>query len=291
MLTQPSYTRASATGCATVYNDVLSRTGCHRPFPPDWSFDRVLRVEHVWDAFTLYCLQEHHRQRGEPLMLPHGGVQHDRFRAAVEARNAYVQVHGLPDLAHYCTKCVRFWTDDEGIPTCSYQPAISYTHCPLTLHLVLLAKTSCVVIDGVTIGHPCCSVHNCHEGLLSQRDRFCASHSHLLGVCSVIDCARPVVNGRRVCADPIHQSIEDLYALRGQSRFQLAERLERARMANTAATAAAGLTLSTDFEDSAEVMPEEDFVLNEKGKAVVCRLSSNFPIVFDVIVSLVHNPS
>ncbi|EKM49358.1 uncharacterized protein PHACADRAFT_50953, partial [Phanerochaete carnosa HHB-10118-sp] len=86
-----------------------------------------------------------------------------------------------------------------------------------------LNKTQCVVVDRVTIGHPCCSIHTCHEGLESQRHRFCPMHHHLDNVCTVIGCNRPVAEGCHVCDDPVHLSVEGLHHLCGQSRFSLAE--------------------------------------------------------------------
>ncbi|KAG2032178.1 hypothetical protein BDR03DRAFT_936104 [Suillus americanus] len=43
-------------------------------------------------------------------------------------------------------------------------------------------------IYGVTIGHPCCGIHNCHEPLTNNRDRFCSNH-HLthLHICAIVN--------------------------------------------------------------------------------------------------------
>ena len=86
--------------------------------------------------------------------------------------------------------------------------------------------------------------------------------------CAVIGCHRDVVHRRRVCADPVHVSIEDLYKKRGQSRFALAERLERARKANAELQAAEEPVTSEDFDDSPEVDPEDEFILRG-GRVVV----------------------
>lgn len=82
----------------------------------------------------------------------------------------------------------------------------------------------------------------------------------------MVDCSRQVVEGQRVCDDPIHQSIERLYNLRGSSRFRLVETLERARMA---AAAQGGTSMTIDLHDSVEVAYEEDFELDSRGNAVV----------------------
>jgi hypothetical protein len=93
-------------------------------------------------------------------------------------------------------------------------------------------KVSVVVIDGVTIGHPCCSVHNCHIPLSKNRDRYCKHHQDSAGTCAIIGCSTPIVSNSKTCADKDHQAIEKIHMERGQSRFQLQERLTRARVAH-----------------------------------------------------------
>lgn len=88
-----------------------------------------------------------------------------------------------------------------------------------------------------------------------QRDRFCPAHGYLLALCAVVDCHRPIADGRRVCADPAHQEAEALYHLRGQSRFQLQERLQRARRAGVTTLASDGpseMVSSDDWVDGGE---------------------------------------
>ncbi|KAK6967007.1 hypothetical protein R3P38DRAFT_2512649, partial [Favolaschia claudopus] len=46
-------------------------------------------------------------------------------------------------------------------------------------------KVRVVVIDGITIGHPCCGIHNCPEPLISNRHRFCYGHNHHDKICAV----------------------------------------------------------------------------------------------------------
>lgn len=231
------------------------------PFPEDWPFERKLRVEHVWDAFTLQCLLNSCERTGSTLELPHTGAQQSRFNVAVRQRNDFIQRTGQPELSHRCNKCVRYWKDERtGQITGKrvYDTFLSNTH-----RSCATGKTSCVVVDGVTVGHPCCAVHNCHTPLASQRDRFCPDHHHMLSVCAIVDCSRPIADGRRVCADPEHQAVEALYSLRGQSRFQLQERLQRARRAGAAAGAnEASAALPADMEDWVEGQ-EEEFTLHQ----------------------------
>jgi hypothetical protein len=91
-------------------------------------------------------------------------------------------------------------------------------------------KVSVVVIDGVTVGHPCCGIHNCHTPLSNNRDHYCKDHQEAAVICVVIGCSELIVQDKRTCANPDHQAIETIHFERGQSRFQLQERLARARV-------------------------------------------------------------
>ncbi|KAF8545581.1 hypothetical protein OG21DRAFT_1370836, partial [Imleria badia] len=82
-------------------------------------------------------------------------------------------------------------------------------------------KCLVMVTDGVCIGHPCCSQHNCKVPLHKSKDRFCPVHANLESVCSIVDCERPVLEGLLTCDNVEHQEIERLHREKGQSRFQL----------------------------------------------------------------------
>lgn len=110
---------------------------------------------------------------------------------------------------------------------------------------------SSVVIDGITIGHPCCGVHNCKEPLQSQSHRFCATHIGHNTVCSILECQSPAVSGSRACSDPTHQSVEAEYRAAGKARRQLRERLQKAR---EACAALSGTKVpDQDFESTEEL--------------------------------------
>jgi hypothetical protein len=93
-------------------------------------------------------------------------------------------------------------------------------------------KVSVVVIDGVTLGHPCCGEPNCKVPLSNNHDRFCPSHTHLNQICVVVSCSLPAVIGRKTCALSNHEAVENVHNDRGQARFQLKERLRRAQLAH-----------------------------------------------------------
>ena len=84
-----------------------------------------------------------------------------------------------------------------------------------------------VVMDGITIGRPCCGVHDCKEPLPSQRARFCRTHSHLDALCVVVGCTTQAEPKFQTCPDPTHRALEDTS---GRSAlFVLRRRLERLR--------------------------------------------------------------
>jgi hypothetical protein len=114
------------------------------------------------------------------------------------------------------------------------------------IHISVEQTVSAVVIDGVTVGRPCCGVHNCKNPLPTNRHRFCIEHEELKNICAIVDCEQPITAGKRTCADPLHQDVERIHTERGQAQFQLKERLKRARVAHP------NDTLAT------EAMPEDD---------------------------------
>ncbi|KAG2030228.1 hypothetical protein BDR03DRAFT_814794, partial [Suillus americanus] len=69
-------------------------------------------------------------------------------------------------------------------------------------------KLSIVVTDGVTVGHPCCGVHNCHGPLLNNCDHFCLNHLPLINTCTIIGCNCMVVPSMKTCDTPTHQAVE-----------------------------------------------------------------------------------
>ncbi|KIJ05333.1 hypothetical protein PAXINDRAFT_93606 [Paxillus involutus ATCC 200175] len=117
-----------------------------------------------------------------------------------------------------------------------------------------------VVTDGVTVGRPCCGVHNCHEPLLNNRDRFCLQHLGLVNVCAVIGCQQPTVLSTKMCDLPTHQAVEETYTLRGQAFFQLQKRLQRSHVANPVDSMPGDG--SSDSENDTE---EEEYEVDESG--------------------------
>jgi hypothetical protein len=100
----------SATNCACFYNAAL---GGKNHTPPDWQFRSTLISEHVYNGFLILSLLEDHTLQGKILSVPHGGLDKDRYKAVMQARNIRMRLYSQPELQHYCTKCTRFL--DQGL--------------------------------------------------------------------------------------------------------------------------------------------------------------------------------
>ena len=72
------------------------------------------------------------------------------------------------------------------------------------------------------------------------------------------------MEGRLTCPNEIHQKMEDFHKERGQGRFQLKERMERARVAHPDDAVAQDVDLATLADDKDR---EEEFTVD--GKSVV----------------------
>jgi hypothetical protein len=67
-----------------------------------------------------------------------------------------------------------------------------------------------VVVDGHSIGRPCCKVHNCTHPLINNRKHFChMHHASESKKCVITDCSAPVEDGFRTCSNPAHREMEN----------------------------------------------------------------------------------
>lgn len=83
-------------------------------------------------------------------------------------------------------------------------------------------------------------------------------------ICAVKNCTGSILEGKRTCGDPVHQEIERIHCVRGQARFQLQERLKRARVAHPNDAVAEDVDLATfadDDDEQAFELDEHDRVL------------------------------
>ena len=93
-------------------------------------------------------------------------------------------------------------------------------------------KVSVIVINGVSVSHPCCGIANCKTPLENNQHCFCPEHSHSNNICSIVNCLNPVIPGRKSCTLADHQRVENIHNQHGQSRFQLKEQYECSQLAH-----------------------------------------------------------
>lgn len=114
-----------------------------------------------------------------------------------------------------------------------------------------------VVVDGHTIGRPCCKVHNCTHPLITNRRHFCRMHNSTESKkCAVTDCEAHVQDGFRTCNDAAHRQLEDHHKSRGQAFFQLQQRLKRAFIGQVTDSLASQTRI--DDDDDMEDTPKSD---------------------------------
>jgi len=224
---------------------------------PKWQFNLQVTSDQVYDGFTILSLLEDCKTQQSTLVVPHGGLSKDRFTEAVRARNERLRLSSQPELLHYCNKCTRLY---------SGMFFLSNFNGILILNLDIKKKVSVVVIDGVTLGHPCCGEPNCKVPLANNHNRFCPSHTHLNQICAVVHCSLPAVIGRKTCALAGHEAVENVHNDRGQARFQLKERLHRAQLAHPPdafPVEAANISQLVDDDNA-----EEEFGFNSGGQLI-----------------------
>lgn len=122
------------------------------------------------------------------------------------------------------------------------------------------------MIDGVTVGHPCCAIHNCHLPLENNQHRFCTAHQGQEAVCAVIGCSELARPSHKTCKHPDHEKVEGVHNDRGQARFQLQERLRRARVAHPNDALGADIVDASDLVDGEDVV--EAFDVARDGRAL-----------------------
>ena len=244
----------SATNCTRLYNLAIGGQHPLPDTPVPWQFSFSVTSDQVYNGFTILSLLEDCQLHCQILTVPHGGPAKERFKAAVQAQNNRMRLYGQPELRHHCLTCTRFF---EG-------KCLNFIYLPFQKlgidSLVLLLFTTgnrkvfVAVIDGVTIGHPCCAIHNCHLPLENNQHRFCTVHQGQEAVCAVIGCSELARPSHKTCKHPDHEKVEGVHNDRGQARFQLQERLCRAHIAHP------NDALGTDIVDASDLVDGEDVV-------------------------------
>lgn len=125
---------------------------------------------------------------------------------------------------HVCDKCCWVY-EKEGLQ-CESSRRLRLLHTGLT-SCGIPDELRSVVVDGVTVGHPCCSEHDCPIPLQSSRDRYCPTHAHLSRLCVAISCNEAAETNFKTCTHPDHRNLEAKYDMAAKAMFQLRRRLER----------------------------------------------------------------
>ncbi|TBU38024.1 hypothetical protein BD309DRAFT_1059390 [Dichomitus squalens] len=192
----------SFTNNARVYN--LEHCAAIECFPINWSVRPELNASLLSDTFFIYGLLRDHARRASILAFSNTGDQATCLDPQLEARTAAFIGPSRDGWNHVCDKCCAIKKDGDQ-------------------HYVMRA----VVMDGITIGRPCCGVHDCKEQLSSQRARYCPKHSGLDSCCVVVGCTAQASSSYQTCEEPTHRALEDTS---GRSAlFVLRRRLERLR--------------------------------------------------------------
>ncbi|KAJ7708797.1 hypothetical protein B0H17DRAFT_916967, partial [Mycena rosella] len=211
--TQMAVAHCSAESIARIYN-----TGLARPVSSvtntSW-LGRDLLDSVVLDTFYLHALLRYKESVSETLVVPHNGSQRVRLDAALDERNYFMAGTGQEMWSHFCSRCTKTWIDaDDG----------------------LTYIISAGVADGVTVGHPCCNVHNCKIRLATTQDRFCPTHVGKSLECCIDGCTSPAGSGHLTCSLPAHRTWENDRNVKNVAMLQLGRRLARAGLPTSSQT-------------------------------------------------------
>ncbi len=99
--------------------------------------------------------------------------------------------------------------------------------------------------DGLSIGRPCCAVHDCKVNLTSKRDIYCPEHAYLAQQCAIIGCELPRVPPTQTCTLEAHQAVERAY----RSDANRAIHKLRARLRNNGVSVPGEPTAAEEMDD------------------------------------------
>jgi hypothetical protein len=265
--------RTSATNCARIYNMSMGDYTRSRQLETG-SKGLQMDMEHVWNAFFLHALILDAIRSGTRLSLPNDDVQHsERYSAALCIRNEVYKAAGRPFWNHICDLCSKVVVRDgvPGLYPISHFIPLTVPLPSLTPGLTVLIRAA--VVDGVTIGHPCCAIHDCMEPLPGKnirnaKPRYCQTHQDLEMKCATVDCNNPAISPFKTCSKPDCRRLEENYKATGTSMFQLKARLARNRerltgkntLAPFQASAAAEIGLVVDAESAMEALEGDEAV-------------------------------
>lgn len=184
-------------------------------------------MEDVWNGLFLYWLLEDAEERMESLILVHDAPsQAKRLEPALRARNLRMAGPGQEAWNHVCDLCCWFNEQPDG-QFSMFQSIFFRNFQCLKSELAFVRST---VTDGVTIGRPTCSFHDCDIPLESVKHRYCPVHHEQDLVCVVTTCSERAEEGHRTCSIKDHRELENYNAIQNKALFQLKLRLSRLKV-------------------------------------------------------------
>lgn len=194
--------------------------------PDVWPYSLNLHAETVWDAFFIHSLLLDCSERAVSLELAQ-----DAPMQAVWLSNGGVQLW-LVLGKNYGTTL--------AICAVRWMVALVSSYCfPSVFNLTIkTGALRAVVTDGVTLGHPCCSVHDCQEPLPMQCHKHCRRHQHLNSECAVTACYDHAEPGHQTCSMPDHYALEMCGVEAHTAMFQLRQGLKRLKVYHPESTLA-----------------------------------------------------
>ncbi|KAG9052736.1 hypothetical protein FS842_009330 [Serendipita sp. 407] len=244
-----------------IYNLALGDHNEERRNKLDWKPDMKMDREHVSEGFYIHALLLDYARRGEdawrecPLTLPHSDTSNrdGRFRDALTDHNHRFSGYLRPDYNHVCDGCAAV-VERDG------QSALIRS----------------MVTDGIVMGHPCCSIHDCKNPLPSTQSRFCSEHQDQENLCATVGCSNAVLPGSKACGDAVCQRLEQERKERGKAMFQLKERLSQHReQSDGPVTATTSTLLTAAMIDSAEGIGSEEWTSELVGEFGAMDVSGN----------------
>ncbi|KIM22242.1 hypothetical protein M408DRAFT_28877 [Serendipita vermifera MAFF 305830] len=201
----------SATNCARIFNLSTGDYTRERQKLIGWKAMQM-EMEHVWNGFFLHGLMLESFRSQTRLTFPNSDTHHfERYSEALILRNESYRGVARPMWNHVCDLCSKVVIRDG---------------------VAVLIRA--VVVDGVTIGHPCCGVHDCKEPLPSEstphgKPRYCLTHQNIENKCAITTCNQLAVAPHKTCAQAECRGVENKYTSTGNAMFQLKSRLKRNR--------------------------------------------------------------
>lgn len=200
--------------------------GAESCFPLTWSKTPQLNGPTVSDAFFLYALLRDHDEHGTTLTLHNDTDQSVRLDKSLRERNATMVGPGQEHWSHACDLCCMKKEIEGRLCECT----VHFSHADFIN--ISQDTIRAVVMDGVTVGRPCCSVHDCQGHLPSQRARFCSDHVALNHQCAVVGCENANEGDFKTCTIESHRALEKVGTEARSALFQLRKRLVTLRIPN-----------------------------------------------------------